>query len=231
MLKGLVVGLVLYFVVSSAQATPITNTIVVGDKEWAQVDLFTSLSWNQINAVCPSGVCGNGTLNGLDMGGWAWAHIGDVAQLFRSLLPFPASPDMTIIAEASSTWAPSFLGMFAPTGGGGGCSNCVHLEGWMSDLNFRGNNGLLAGVTDFPDQMTDYAYTSNGLPRDSVEHLSGAWVYRPATLIPEPGSFPLFGLAVAGVSWQIRRRRKFSLGTCVLATTMSGSSGDGKGGL
>ena len=62
----------------SATAVPITDTVIVGDKEWAQVVLFTSLSWNDMNAVCPAGVCGVGTLNGFDMDGWTWASRADV---------------------------------------------------------------------------------------------------------------------------------------------------------
>jgi hypothetical protein len=44
----------------------ITDTVTVDGKVWAQVDLFTNLSWNDINAVCPEGAC-FGILNGHDM--------------------------------------------------------------------------------------------------------------------------------------------------------------------
>ena len=60
----------------------ITDTIFVNGKEWAQVDLFTNLSWDDINAVCPAGMC-NGTLNGYDMSGWTWASSRDLQALFN----------------------------------------------------------------------------------------------------------------------------------------------------
>lgn len=61
---------------------PEPDTVTVDDKEWAQVDLFTNLSWNDINAVCPAGVC-SGILNGYNMTGWTWASIDDITALFN----------------------------------------------------------------------------------------------------------------------------------------------------
>jgi hypothetical protein len=62
---------------------PITDTITVDGREWAQVDLFANLTWNDINAVCAAdtGVC-SGELNGFDMNGWTWASVDDVEQTF-----------------------------------------------------------------------------------------------------------------------------------------------------
>jgi hypothetical protein len=58
----------------SISAMPITDTVTADGKEWAQVDLFLNLSWYDINAVCPEGVCSDGgMLNGYDMTGWLWA--------------------------------------------------------------------------------------------------------------------------------------------------------------
>jgi hypothetical protein len=57
-------------------------TVTVDGREWAQVDQFTGLSWNDINAVCPEGAC-SGILNGFDMTGWKWASVDDVIALFN----------------------------------------------------------------------------------------------------------------------------------------------------
>ena len=57
-------------------------TVTVDGREWAQVEQFTNLSWNDINAICPEGACA-GTLNGYDMAGWTWASVGDVSALFN----------------------------------------------------------------------------------------------------------------------------------------------------
>jgi hypothetical protein len=55
----------------SVAAVPITgaDAMTVDGTDWAQVDLFTNLSWNDINAYCPGGVCDTGRLNGNDMEG------------------------------------------------------------------------------------------------------------------------------------------------------------------
>ena len=74
----------LAFLTSAAQSVPIIDTVFVGDKEWAQVDLFLSLSGSDIDAVCPGGVCGAGMLNSNDMAGWTWASNTDVDSLVQS---------------------------------------------------------------------------------------------------------------------------------------------------
>jgi hypothetical protein len=61
---------------------PELDTVSVDEKEWLQPDLFTNLSWDDINAVCPEGACA-GTLNGHDMTGWTWAKVDDLNALFN----------------------------------------------------------------------------------------------------------------------------------------------------
>jgi hypothetical protein len=72
----------------------ITDTITVNGVEWAQPDLFTNLSWGEINQLCPiaeGGVCKKAVyeedrLNGYDMEGWTWASMDDVNGLFNYFL-------------------------------------------------------------------------------------------------------------------------------------------------
>jgi hypothetical protein len=59
------------------------DTVTVAGKEWAQVDQFSNLSWNDINAVCPAGVC-SGILNGYNMTGWTWASVGEFEELISA---------------------------------------------------------------------------------------------------------------------------------------------------
>lgn len=92
------------------------DIVSVDGKEWAQADLFHNLSWDNINTVCPAGVCGAGTLNGYDMDGWTWASVDEVSDLFNFYLiaggvsggnllgPAPDS-----YQESLSTWAPAFF--------------------------------------------------------------------------------------------------------------------------
>jgi hypothetical protein len=53
-------------------------------REWAQPDLFTGLSYNEVIAVCPGGICiTGGVLNGHDMTDWKWALQEDLIALFN----------------------------------------------------------------------------------------------------------------------------------------------------
>lgn len=87
-----------------------SDTITVDGKEWAQVDLFTNLSWNQINAVCPKGICA-GMLNGHDMTGWIWASVEDLNALFNHYVGrdvLGPGPDHYMV-DPNSEWAPGFF--------------------------------------------------------------------------------------------------------------------------
>jgi hypothetical protein len=46
-------GVLLFLTAGTVVAAPITNTVTVGEKTWAQVTLFANLSWNDIDAACP----------------------------------------------------------------------------------------------------------------------------------------------------------------------------------
>lgn len=69
-----------------APAAELADTVIIGDKEWAQVNLFDGIQWRFMNEVCALGPC-SGTLAGFNMNGWTWAswiEVGD--ELFA---PFP----------------------------------------------------------------------------------------------------------------------------------------------
>jgi len=66
---------------------PITETVLVAGREWAQVDLFTGLSWIEVNTACPDGACLPGAvLNGKDMTGWTWASASNFNRLVNHYL-------------------------------------------------------------------------------------------------------------------------------------------------
>ncbi len=68
-------------------ALPITDFVKVGDKQWAQVDLFRDVTWNEVSVACPSGVCVSGnSINGWSVSGWTWASNSEVGDnLFAPL--------------------------------------------------------------------------------------------------------------------------------------------------
>jgi hypothetical protein len=95
-------------------APPITDVIAVEGREWAQVDLFSNLSRNDINAVCPepTGVCiEDGILNDQDMTGWTWASLEDIRALFNFYIgsdvlgPWPGDT----YGQDDSIWASAFF--------------------------------------------------------------------------------------------------------------------------
>ena len=52
------------FFCSVDAAQPITDTVILEGREWAQPDIFSDLSWNEVNVVCPNIVCDEGELYG-----------------------------------------------------------------------------------------------------------------------------------------------------------------------
>jgi hypothetical protein len=72
-----------------AWAIPIPDTqrVLVNGATWAQVNIFVRLTWGDINAQCPGGVCASGSVLGQwDMSGWTWAGPEDTAALFNYYL-------------------------------------------------------------------------------------------------------------------------------------------------
>lgn len=60
----------------------IQDTVIVNGREWAQVSLFWGVSYAEIEAVCPGGICANsGSLRGYNMTGWHWATDAEVAEM------------------------------------------------------------------------------------------------------------------------------------------------------
>lgn len=74
---------------------------------WAQPDLFQGLNWNDVNAVCPDGICA-GTLEGYDMEGWVWASVDDANDLvnqFNGAVLLGPGPDSAEVGPTpSAAW-------------------------------------------------------------------------------------------------------------------------------
>jgi hypothetical protein len=166
-------------------APPITDVVEFDGSVWAQADLFTNLSWTEINAVCPGpeGLC-NGYLNGYDVNGWVWASIDDVFDLLVSLGHPPLTyPPTWQYGESSSDWAPAFYDAgFRQTFESAGRA----FVAWASSsdeacLSFPPTCGVTASVVDRVDATA----------ADFVELLPihilasspgrGAWLYKTAS--------------------------------------------------
>lgn len=58
------------------------DVIQIGNITVAQPGLFTGVSWAEMGAACPGGVC-NTYLNGVDLRGWTWASLDDLNGIFN----------------------------------------------------------------------------------------------------------------------------------------------------
>jgi len=140
------------------------DTITVDGKKWAQVDLFTSLSWVDINAVCP-GRIRNGLLNGYDMTGWTWASVDDVNALFNYYIGSPqlgTGPDL--YSQLNSQWAPAFFGAgFRITDYEDVTNDAVW--GWTRSLSLMTGEAHIVYLRDYKgaDSLHDTALTNISL--------------------------------------------------------------------
>lgn len=161
----------------------ITDVTYVGSTQWAQPDLFVNLTWTEINAVCPAGVCADGaTLNGYDMTGWRWANADEVNAVFNFYLGTNAigpGPDYLFVKDAP--WATAIFDagwrvVYTTTTP----YSQEAIRGWLSNgLNGSGyaimgmwNNNLDPGFTDVIDTR------SIMYPGAKLTTL-GAWFYKP----------------------------------------------------
>lgn len=194
----------------AVSAVPITDTVVVGEQEWALVDLFSGNSWNTINMQCPKGTCTDtSTINGYELAEWTWASVNTVQTLF-DVFTGQSNPAPSSYTERDSSWAPAFLSVFGSTGGGcNGRSSCSILA-WTStpDPVSPGEYAYIGYVQDSERTFTrDYAstYTNDGTHRP-YENV-GAWLVRPLYTVPVPATLALFGLGLASM-WAIRPMRR-----------------------
>lgn len=182
--------LVVFFlagVTGADNAAIITDTVEVDGKVWAQVDLFTGLSWLDMNSVCPSGTCSpGGHLNGYEMTGWTWASVNDVNDLFNHYIGLPElGPGPDYFELADSTWAPDFFD-------DGWRSvdvdpeNHMWLPGRLSDPPsacpgpFEGLT-CVAQVNDiFAASYADSMWTNGPTHDDYSDGTTGGWFYRPS---------------------------------------------------
>jgi len=92
------------------QSTAVSAEPVIRDGlEYLQPADFTNLSWNEVNAVCPAGVC-VGTLNAFDLTGFTWAGRDAYLALTGSFgIPTPNAD------ETHSSWLRRYFGEFETT--------------------------------------------------------------------------------------------------------------------
>ncbi|MEZ5501511.1 MAG: hypothetical protein R3E50_02215 [Halioglobus sp.] len=163
------------------------------------MDLFGSLSWYDIDAVCPSGVCmDGGTLNGYDMTGWIWAGLDEIGAMLGVFTGHDHVNDTFNYSTRNSTWAPSFLNAFRP-------NSVDRNRGMLIGITrFRAYNPFVGEITPGSVHITDF-YAGGCCVTDSIllwpvsgsdwsQDNFGSWFYRAE--VPTPASLPLIVIAL-----------------------------------
>lgn len=174
--------------VGTCAGSPITDTIVVGDKEWAQPSLFTDVTGEQVAARCADGPCNpNTSLFGWSLFGWHWATVDDVNALFNSYLTVGTlgpGPDSLEFDNDTDHVLHVFNAGFQPTLEN---SSKRFLSGWTSDNQFNDeeetvehyigwivdNQGTFGGADVFATTRREAIGNSN--------REVGLWLYRPVS--------------------------------------------------
>jgi hypothetical protein len=146
-------------------------------KEWAQVDLFLGLSWNDISAVCPIGICKDGgKLNGHDMTGWTWARASGVNELFNcyGVTPAHSGPSRRELA-GGDTWSTNFFRAgwrrtFSAT--------FLFYTNGVTAIRIDSNTAYRAFMA-WQDDYGDISDTSMVVQRAYGNPNKGAWFFRP----------------------------------------------------
>jgi hypothetical protein len=186
---------------TTATAATIAYTDALG-RQWRQVTETTGLSWNDANSVCSGGLC-FADFGSFDLTGWTWASATDVASLFNEFIqPATGTPFTGLLSEANSSWAPLFLGTFAPTD----TSPANFVGGWTSTPS--SNLAMAAFLVDFTGLSSDIARVTVR-NRALSDPAYGLWLYQvpaptPVAPIPEPATLLLVGLGAAGLA--VRKR-------------------------
>lgn len=190
----------------SASAVPITgvNIVTVGSTDWAQVDLFTGLSWSDINSSCPAGVCTNGgTLNGYDMTNYLWADTEDVNELFNGYIgSSELGPGPDLHTDSVGTFATAFFADgWRVTDTLSGFGN--ETNGFISDDNSR-----LGAIADLFSLGLGFQGASTQEEPGLLRTGTGGWFYRAeGGEVPAPATIPLIALGLAALGFSRRKEQ------------------------
>jgi len=161
------------------------DIVTVNGREWAQPDLFTGLSWYEINQRCPiaeGGVCKKAfyeedRLKGYDMEGWVWASMDDVNGLFNYFLAGAGVSGDDLLSGKDFYFGYDYGGWGTDFFDAGfrGTVGPLFLDGLVSTLHDC-CDAYVGRMVDFEDPEPDWAqvfyYESSGQPD------VGAFFYR-----------------------------------------------------
>lgn len=198
---------------------PDAQRVTVNGVTWAQADLFFRLTWGQINAQCPDGVCGSGsTLGQFDMAGWNWAGPDEVAALFNyylanagvggSDLLDPANLDDAYITFGSAPWVRAIANDFDRTAYDHMAG--YYLWGWVA--KFPGERYIIDFQYWGEEGFRKRAASSSSFSDRPEREEFGAWFFctddcPPSQVVAAPPMLPLVAIALAGLVLSRARRK------------------------
>jgi hypothetical protein len=202
MIKRFLIALVITWT-GPALAMPITDTVIVGTREWAQPDLFANwVNWNDINEICPSSsgsLCGSEQIGRSDMSGWTWASVEDVNALFNHFLIADgfSGEDLLSGPDTYFTFGPItpveafFDAGFRPTPYTPPFTR--QTLGWTSD-RITNSYGRIAAARDSLEPFGGHSY-STSIQGGTSLYIEGAWFYRTVD-VPLPSTLVLILIAL-----------------------------------
>ena len=187
-------------------AAPITDIVTVDGKNWAQVDLFTSLSWSDISSVCPGGICGTGTLNGYDMYGWNWATTEELNKLLNHYIGAPVmGPGPDSFLDSGGVWA---AGFFAD---GWRATDNIFFDSSETYGRMSDNSTLVSEIGYWIGGQISVAYTNfDPVSINNAPIQVGGWFY---SSVPTPATLPLLGIGLAALGFSRRKHKQHNLAT------------------
>jgi hypothetical protein len=212
----------------SISAIPITPTTgPTGNMQeidgiyWAQPKLFINFTWNELNQVCPSGVCA-GNFNNYDMTGWNWASTGDMNGMFNYLISEEIALGSQGINFSDNNNAEikklaTDFGYTDRNSSYYGYSQLFVITSSLYELD--NTQGTISRYLD-DNQFGDSVYTGKAYAKDSRYYKFAAWFYygdvSPSGIphaspdanvdVPEPSTLAIFALGL--ISLAARRFKK-----------------------
>lgn len=191
-LKKIIMAMTIVGWTGGAAALPITDTVMVNGHEWAQVNLFSNVSWGAMNSVCSGGIC-NGQLNGYDMTGWLWADTAAVTDLFNYYIGSPVlgisngmyqqTPSVFAAKFFADGWKPTER----PLPGSNLTTGLVSESG--SYMAYIGDSGPILNMSE--------AFIYRAYPSQYFRVVGGWFVRAPDVGVPAPATLSLAFVGLA----------------------------------
>lgn len=150
--------------------------------EWAELNQFAGVPYEEISAACPGGVC-SGVLNGYDMNGWFWATGEQVKNLLNFYTDDACGELPCLLGEYENYLAPALADGFQITGTWGLDADgtrviASNIDGYTSDPELLAYAGIAF------DEFNGYSCIAVGTGRTincngfGVIPVSGGWFMR-----------------------------------------------------